>query len=232
MCTTAVTVSRLKDEVRAAIEERSGAFVRLAHDIHAHSELALAEEYAAERITDVLVDEGFTVLWGVVGVPTAFVASLGNGSLHIAFCAERDALDDDIGHGCRHNLIAGVAVAAAVGLKGIVDEVGLTVSVIGTPGEELVGPKEPPAGHLVVGKIALLDAGAFCDIHAALMVHPGIGGTAPHSTAEFTAQADTDEAYRAMLDGGVALAWTALDAATDPAVRSYLLERARLRCSS
>lgn len=146
MCTTAVTVSSLKDEVRAAIEERSGAFVRLAHDIHAHSELALAEEYAAERITDVLVDEGFTVLWGVVGVPTAFVASLGNGSLHIAFCAERDALDDDIGHGCRHNLIAGVAVAAAVGLKGIVDEVGLTVSVIGTPGEELVGPKEPPAG--------------------------------------------------------------------------------------
>ncbi len=33
----------------------------------------------------------------------------------------------------------------------------------------------------------------------------------PHS-AKFAAQSDTDEASRAMLDGGVALAWTAVDA--------------------
>jgi hypothetical protein len=50
----------------------------------------------------------------------------------------------------------------------------------------------------------------------------------PHSV-EFAAQADTDEAYRAIVDGGVALAWTALDAATDPALRAYLLEAASFR---
>jgi len=63
--------------------------------------------------------------------------------------------------------------------------------------------------------------------------HPGnpsndwIGGDprrAPNHSAEFATQADTDEAYRAMLDGGVAPAWTALDAATDPTLRAYLLK--------
>lgn len=305
MSTTVVSISSLKDEVRATIEERSGAFVRLAHDIHAHAELAFAEEYAAARITDVLADEGFAVRRGVFGLPTAFIASVGSGPLHIAICAEHDALDDSIGHGCGHNLIAGAAVAAAIGLRELVDEVGLRVSVIGTPGEELIRLKEPPAGHLVEGKIALLEAGAFDDIQAVLMVHPGasrcselipirndlmlaaayrrnaellgktrdvatnsrdrirdhrtlfrrrtmyrtdlgnvshfipsihpmigIGGAARNNTAEFTREADTDEAYRAMLDGGIALAWTALDAASDPAVNAHLLERARLRWSS
>jgi metal-dependent amidase/aminoacylase/carboxypeptidase family protein len=439
MNTTVVSITRLKDQVQATIEEQSGAFVRLAHDIHAHPELAFAEHYAAARITDVLADEGFGIRREVFGLPTAFVASVGEGPLHIAFCAEYDALDDGIGHGCGHNLIAGAAVAAAVGLLGLANDVGLTVSVIGTPGEELIGLKEPPAGHLVEGKIALLEAGVFDDVHAALMVHPGatpysefipsvagqrlraqfstpaaggrglgpaeaqalartlrrallplqvppyfcrvepagespgaradllmaascsgdlvpvltqvrhcieeaartagvsveitefvpvaelrndpllaaayrknaealgrareldgsikeelrdlrnaflkrtlrdprnlgkmialathpsvglfldeapvnvrygtdlgnvsqvipaihpmigIGGTAPNNTSAFTPQADTDEAYRAMLDGGVALAWTALDAATDPEVRSYLLRSASARVGS
>jgi hypothetical protein len=56
--------------------------------------------------------------------------------------------------------------------------------------------------------------------------HPyiGIGGIAANHSAEFAAQADTDEAYRAMLDGGVAL-----DAATDPTLNAYLLEAASSR---
>jgi metal-dependent amidase/aminoacylase/carboxypeptidase family protein len=57
--------------------------------------------------------------------------------------------------------IAGAAVAAAVGVKPVAAELGLTVSVIGTPGEELLGLKDPPAGHLVSGKIVLLEAGIF-----------------------------------------------------------------------
>jgi hypothetical protein len=65
-------------------------------------------------------------------------------------------------------------------------------------------------------------------------IHPyiGIGGMAGPHSVEFAAQADTDEAYRAMLDGGVALAWTALDAATDPALRAYLLQAASARVGS
>src|SRR5581483_9246932 len=43
----------------------------------------------------------------------------------------------------------------------VADDVGLTVSVIGTPAEESGG-----------GKILLLERGAFAGVHAALMVHP------------------------------------------------------------
>ncbi len=44
-------------------------------------------------------------------------------------------------------------------------------------------------------------------------------------SVEFEAQADSQMAYQAMLDGGIALAWTAIDAATDPGLRAYLLNR-------
>jgi metal-dependent amidase/aminoacylase/carboxypeptidase family protein len=444
-------MTREKDKVRDAIYAQRDRFVRLAHEIHEHPQLAFTEEYAAARIAEVLADEGFAVRTGVFGLPTAFIPSFGNGPLHVAFCAEYDALppsclfdrskppdlmevwlsperqDTPLRHACGHNLIAGAATAAATGLRDIADEVGLTVSVFGTPGEELAGLPEPPTSIRGPGKALLFEAGAFEGVHAALMVHPslspygviipskahvrlrarftragagghvlgeaemrrleealkrsiislhqvpafyfaqpegegtdaqadflwiattldeanrarepvrrcfeeaassvgvavevtdylplpemrhdpilaaayrknaealsrvrgrdeniqeelrkilpwwariikrffpglvapslfldkypvevtygtdlanvsqvipaihpfiGIGGMAAPHSAEFAAQADTDEAYRAMLDGGVALAWTALDAATDPALKAYLLEAASSR---
>jgi metal-dependent amidase/aminoacylase/carboxypeptidase family protein len=447
-------MTREKDKVRDAIYAQRDRFIRLAHEIHEHPQLAFTEEYAAARIAEVLADEGFDVRTGVFGLPTAFIASFGNGPLHVAFCAEYDALppsclfdrskppelteiwlsperqDAPVRHACGHNLIAGAAVAAATGLRDIADEVGLTVSVFGTPGEELPGLPEPPTGIRGPGKALLFEAGAFEGVHAALMVHPfptpygviipskahlrlrarfssaaagesafgeaemrrleealkrsiislrqvpalyvarsegegtdaqadmlwiaptldeanraresvrrcfeeaassvgvavevtdylplpemqhdpmlaaayrknaealgrvrgrdeniqeeirkilpwwariikqffpglvapglfldkypvevtygtdlanvsqmipaihpfiGIGGMAAPHSAEFSAQADTDEAYRAMMDGGVAIAWTALDAATDPALRAYLLKAASSRVES
>jgi len=42
-------------------------------------------------------------------------------------------------------------------------------------------------------------------------------------------QADTNEVYQAMLGGGLALAWTAVDAAKEPAFNTYLLESAASR---
>jgi metal-dependent amidase/aminoacylase/carboxypeptidase family protein len=160
---------KIKDRVGATINERRKTFIELAHDIHQRPELAFSETYAADWITSVLSQEGFTVLRGVGGLPTAFTATTGDGPLHIAFDAEYDALDEGIGHGCGHNLIAG----AAVGLKESTAELGMAVSVIGTPGEELLGLKDPPSGHTVSGKIVLLEAGVFNGMHAVLMFHPG-----------------------------------------------------------
>jgi metal-dependent amidase/aminoacylase/carboxypeptidase family protein/predicted amidohydrolase len=189
----------IKDRVRAAIEEHSDQFVGLAHEIHARPQLAFAEEYAAARITEVLAESGFAVRTGVFGLPTAFIATTGSGALHVALCAEYDALpsvvlsdrskspgladvwlgpDGQENHGpdlhaCGHNLIAADAVAGACGLRGVADEIGLKVSVFGTPDEELPGLPEPPAGIRGGGKLLFLEAGAFEDVHAALMVHPG-----------------------------------------------------------
>src|SRR6202035_380423 len=84
------------------------------------------------------------------------------GPLHVGICAEYDCLPG-IGHACGHNVIAASAVGAALAAAKVADDVGLTVTVIGTPAEEVGN-----AG----GKILLLERGAFEGIHAAMLVHP------------------------------------------------------------
>src|SRR5947199_1724144 len=153
-------------DARAAVRERVAAsrdrLVALSHRIHAHPELAFEEERAAAWCAEALDAAGFAVERGVGGLPTAFVARAGSGPLHLALCAEYDCLPG-IGHACGHNLIAAIAVGAGIAAARVADDVGLTVSVVGTPAEE-VGD----AG----GKILLLERGAFAGVHAAMMVHP------------------------------------------------------------
>ena len=131
-------------------------------DIHAHPELGFEEEKASTWIADMLADAGFTVQRGICDLPTAFIARAGNGPLHIGICAEYDCLPG-IGHACGHNIIAAMAVGAAIAAAKVANDVGLTVSVIGTPAEE--------AGD-GGGKILLLERGGYKGMHAAMMVHP------------------------------------------------------------
>jgi amidohydrolase len=132
----------------------------LSHRIHAHPELGFEEEHACAWLSEALADAGFAVTTGICDLPTAFLARAGHGPLHVAICAEYDCLPA-IGHACGHNMIAAMAVGAGIAAARVADEVGLTISVIGTPAEETDG-----------GKILLLDRGAFAGIHAAMMVHP------------------------------------------------------------
>ena len=153
-------------DAKSAAKERFAAaqdsLVALSHRIHAHPELGYEEEQASTWLCESLADSGFAVEKGICELPTAFRARAGSGPLHIAICAEYDCLPG-IGHACGHNIIAASAVGAALAAAKVADEVGLTVSVIGTPAEEVGN-----AG----GKILLLERGAFDGIHAAMMVHP------------------------------------------------------------
>ena len=142
------------------LEAARETLVALSHRIHGHPELAFEEERSAAWVAEALDAGGFRVTRGICDLPTAFVARAGSGPLHIALCAEYDALPG-IGHACGHNLIAASAVGAALAVARVADDVGLTVSVIGTPAEETIG-----------GKIMLLERGAFTGVHAAMMVHP------------------------------------------------------------
>ncbi|MCL5973270.1 MAG: M20 family metallopeptidase [Actinobacteria bacterium] len=141
-------------------ESIASAMVALSHRIHAFPELGFQEERASEWVGEALASGGFTVSQGVANLPTAIEATIGSGDLVIALCAEYDALPE-IGHACGHNVIASAAVTAALSLAPLVDELGLTLKVLGTPAEEGGG-----------GKILMLDAGIFDHIHAAMMVHP------------------------------------------------------------
>ncbi len=144
----------------AAVRDASGSLLELSHDLHAHPELGFEEHHAAGVLTALLESSGFEVTRNVCGMPTAFLATYGNGPVRIGFCAEYDALPD-VGHACGHNVIAASSLGAGIGLARVADDVGATVVVLGTPAEEGGG-----------GKIHLLDGGAFDDIDAAMMVHP------------------------------------------------------------
>ncbi|MGB2644493.1 MAG: M20 family metallopeptidase [Candidatus Acidiferrum sp.] len=136
--------------------------IALSHRIHAHPELGFEEDHASSWLCDSLAAAGFTVKKGICELPTAFQARAGSGPLHIGICAEYDSLPG-IGHACGHNIIAASAVGAALAAAKVADEVGLTISVIGTPAEEVGNAS---------GKILLLERGAFDGIHASMMVHP------------------------------------------------------------
>ena len=152
------------DEQKQAAEEAVDAhladLLALSHDLHAHPELSFDEVRSAAKVVDTLERGGFRVTTGTAGLPTAFVAEAGDGPLVLAVCAEYDALPD-VGHACGHNIIAASAVGAGLGLLPLADRLGVTVRVLGTPAEEGGG-----------GKVLMLDAGAFDDVHAAMMVHP------------------------------------------------------------
>ncbi len=150
-----------KQTARDLLTEAHPALVGLSHWIHANPELGYQEVLASGWVADWMTSAGFEVRRGVGGMETALAASFGNGPFHVALCAEYDALPG-VGHACGHNVIAASAVGAAVALAAVADELGLRVTLLGTPAEEGGG-----------GKLLLIEAGEFDGVHAALMVHPG-----------------------------------------------------------
>lgn len=155
------TTGALRERVRAAIESERGHLVEVGETIRLNPELGYHEFIASQTLADQLREAGFEVEKPYKGLETAFRATRKGSSEGptVAILAEYDALRG-IGHGCGHNLIGASGLAAAVGLGAVLDEVGGTVVIMGTPAEEGGG-----------GKVKLLDAGAFDDIDAVLMVH-------------------------------------------------------------
>lgn len=154
-------MNKLKDIVGARVDALEGRLLALSHRIHANPEIAWEEFDSSSWVAEELAGVGFTLRRDLCGLPTAFAASVGSGNLHLGICAEYDALPG-LGHACGHNIIAAAAVGAAAALAPVVDALGITLTVFGTPAEEGGG-----------GKIELLQGGAFDGVHAAMMVHPG-----------------------------------------------------------
>jgi amidohydrolase len=146
--------------VTTTVDSCSDDLIALSHQISADPELAYNEHRASARCADLLEKHGFAVERGAYGQPTSFAARLGDGDTHIVVCAEYDALPG-VGHACGHNIIAASGVGAGLALAPLVAETNMRLTVLGTHAEEAGG-----------GKVELIDAGAFDDAHAALMMHP------------------------------------------------------------
>ncbi|MDH5373744.1 MAG: amidohydrolase, partial [Acidimicrobiia bacterium] len=123
-------------------------------------ETGFEEFETSAKLSSFLADHGFEVEYPAYGLDTAFAARAGNRGPEVVICAEYDALPG-VGHACGHNIIATAALGAGIALAGMADDLGVRVTVLGTPAEEVRG-----------GKVDLINAGAFKGAAASMMIHP------------------------------------------------------------
>ena len=151
----------VRASILAEVKSHRESLVALSHRIHANPEIAWEEYKSSAWVADAMSNAGFDVTTSYLDVETAVHATTGSGPLHLVVCAEYDALPG-LGHACGHNIIASSSVGAAIALGRVADELGIKVTLMGTPAEEGEG-----------GKLVLMERGAFTGVHAAVMSHPG-----------------------------------------------------------
>lgn len=152
----------LYEKISHTIESHIDEYMAMVKQMYEHPEIGFQEFETQKLLVNYLTKAGFETKKGVV-CETDFIGEYRSqkpGPV-IAFMCEYDALPE-VGHGCGHNLIAGIGIAAGEALKSIADEIGGTIRVVGTPAEENFG-----------GKVHMAKASIFDDVDVALMVHPG-----------------------------------------------------------
>jgi amidohydrolase len=156
-----LNIESLKSRIISEIESHREEIIELSRNIHDNPELGFQEFKAAKWITGLLRKNGFNIENGICDLETSFRASYGEGQPVLALLAEYDALAN-MGHACGHNLIAASSAGAALGAKLAIENCGGKLLVIGTPAEELYS-----------GKQVMAERGAFGDLDAVMMAHPG-----------------------------------------------------------
>ena len=150
----------LKEQARQRVTNQQPRLEELNLWLHDNPETAYEEYQSSARLGQMLEGYGFTIEYPAYGLDTSFAARSGQRGPELVICAEYDALPG-IGHACGHNIIASAAVGAGLALQPLTEELGFRLTVLGTPAEEIYG-----------GKVDLINAGAFGDAAAAMMVHP------------------------------------------------------------
>lgn len=149
-----------KQRALAAFEAVESELKAISRWMYENPETAYKEIASSGRLAEFLAANGFDVEHPAYGLETAFVARSGSAGPEVIVCAEYDALPA-VGHACGHNIIATAALGAGVAVAPLADELGIRITVLGTPAEENIG-----------GKVDLIDAGAFEGAAAAMMIHP------------------------------------------------------------
>ena len=177
-------LSKEKVAILKELQNRQEEFGTIAHKIWDFAELGYQEYKSSELLQEKLKSEGFAIETKVAEIPTAFIASYGEGLPIIAILGEFDALpgvsqdavpyrkerpEVNAGHACGHHLFGTGSAAAAIMVKNWLKSSGKkgTIRFYGTPAEE--------GG---AGKVYMVRAGLFEDVDAVLHWHPGSGNSA------------------------------------------------------
>jgi amidohydrolase len=155
----------LRERVIRETDSLRNRIIEIGDYIHANPELGHQEYKAAELLTSELREFRFEVEKGIHGMETAFKSELAGKSSgpKVAFVAEYDSLPLPIGHGCQHNLMAAMSVGAGMVMSRLMQDIGGTVYVFGSPAEEGIVDN-------CGGKVLMVDE--FKDMDAAMIIHP------------------------------------------------------------
>jgi aminobenzoyl-glutamate utilization protein B len=176
------------DLVSRNLDRNHATWSEVALEIWGLAEVGYLEHRSSALLQDQLRSAGFQVEAGVAGIPTAFVASWGEGGPVVGILAEYDALpgitQDSVperrplpelgaGHACGHHLFGAGSVGAAVAVKEWLESSGTpgTIRIYGTPAEE--------GGS---GKVYMVREGLFDDVDVVLHWHPSDRNDASPST--------------------------------------------------
>ena len=119
--------------------------------MYENPELGFNEFKTSEYLVKFIESFNGEVVYPTGNLDTAFEITYGTDGPLVVLCVEYDALPE-IGHACGHNIIATASIGAGLAIKGLVNELGIRVKLLGTPAEEGGG-----------GKIILLENGNFED---------------------------------------------------------------------
>ena len=158
-------------DIKGLFNEIKDELNELSQYVFNNPEIGLKEFKSAKAHIEILKKYGFTVEENFLGFETAFKAVYKSEKPgpNIAYLVEYDALPG-IGHGCGHNILGATSTGAGIILRKLVDEIGGSVYVLGSPAEENFGVKVDMANN-----------GVFEDIDVAMLSHPyskhGLSGT-------------------------------------------------------
>ena len=152
-------LTQLKTEVQQLVDARAKMAQVMVDKVFSFAELGFQEVETSKYITDILKKEGFTIEYGISGVPTAWWAKWGSGSPVIAIGSDIDcipkasqkpgvAYHDPIvegapGHGEGHNSGTPLNVVAVLAVKELMKREKIPGTLIIWPGvaEEQLGTK-------------------------------------------------------------------------------------------
>lgn len=169
-----------KQALGKVIEAQQEKYGKISDAIWSYAELGFEEVKSSALLAQTLEEAGFQVERGAAGMPTAFVATWGQGAGRpvIGFLGEFDALpmlsqkggcptQDPLvpgapGHGCSHNTMGTMQALAAVALKEIMQKEKRSgfLKVYGSPAEEILASRP-----------YMVRAGLFNDVDVVLDCH-------------------------------------------------------------
>jgi amidohydrolase len=158
-----------RDQVVARARElMDKELLAMGDDITRHPEIGFEENRSVEKLTTYLKAHGFEVTMGVANLKTAFIARYkGNrGAPNLGVILEYDALRGTTRpfHGDQHSTQGPIGMAAAIAIAEALDRTHApgSVTVIGTPGEEMMPPN---------AKTDMFKAGVFNGIDILVRSH-------------------------------------------------------------